>query len=92
MTSSFMGFAPADDPRFVVAVAIQKPTRIHTFGGVIAGPVFSKIMRYALVKEGVEPATTPPPTVPLEYDPADPAPDGSGATLGRIAIRDEGTG
>lgn len=92
VTSSFMGFAPADDPRFVVAVAIQKPTRIHTFGGVIAGPVFSKIMRYALVKEGVEPATTAPPTVPLEYDPGEPAPDGSGATLGRTAIRDEGTG
>ncbi|HSP60009.1 MAG TPA: penicillin-binding protein 2 [Ornithinimicrobium sp.] len=91
VTSSFMGFAPADDPRFVVAVAVQRPTRIHTFGGVIAGPVFSKIMRYALVKEGVEPATTPPPTVPLEFEPSDPAPDGSGATLGQIAIRDEGT-
>ncbi|MFK5633800.1 MULTISPECIES: peptidoglycan D,D-transpeptidase FtsI family protein [unclassified Ornithinimicrobium] len=92
VTSSFMGFAPADDPRYVVAIAIQRPTRISEFGGIIAGPVFSKIMRYALMNDGIEPAETAPPTVPLDFDPSAPAPgEGPGVTLGDIAIKDEGT-
>lgn len=92
VTSSFMGFAPADDPKYVVAVAVQRPTRISEYGGVIAGPVFRDIMRFALQDAGIQPATTPPHEVPLTYDPDDPAPDaGSGVTLGDIAIKDEGT-
>ncbi|GGK68586.1 peptidoglycan D,D-transpeptidase FtsI family protein [Ornithinimicrobium pekingense] len=91
VTSSFIGFAPADDPKYVVGVAVQRPTKIHRFGGIIAGPVFSSVMRYALQKEGVEPAEGPPLEVPLEYDPAKKAPgQGSGVTLGDIAIKDEG--
>ena len=92
VTSSFMGFAPADDPKYVVAVAIQRPTRIHIFGGVIAGPVFSDIMRFALQDAGIAPATTPPDEVPITYDPEKKAPgEPSGVTLGDIAIKDEGT-
>lgn len=90
-TASFMGFAPADDPKYVVAVVIQRPTKISEFGGVIAGPVFADIMRYALQREGIPPATTPPDEVELEYDPADPAPGQPGVTLGDIAITDERT-
>lgn len=91
VTSSFMGFAPADDPKYVVAVTVQRPTRISDYGGVIAGPVFSSIMRYALAKAGVAPATEPPPSVELEYDPEDQAPgEKAGVTLGDIAIKDEG--
>jgi cell division protein FtsI (penicillin-binding protein 3) len=92
VTSSFIGFAPADDPKYVVGVAIQRPTRIHRFGGIIAGPVFSSIMRYALQKEGIEPAEEPPLQIDLEYDPAKKAKgQPSGVTLGDIAIKDEGT-
>ncbi|MFK5583925.1 peptidoglycan D,D-transpeptidase FtsI family protein [Serinicoccus sp. LYQ131] len=92
VTSSFMGYAPADDPKYVVAVVIQRPTKISEYGGIIAGPVFSDIMRYTLQKEGVPPASTPPVEVELEYDPEDPDPDEPGATLDDNAIKDERTG
>ena len=90
VTAGFVGFAPADDPELVVAVAIQKPTR-GKWGGSLAGPVFSEVMRYALTSRGVPPSTTQAPPVKLDYDPDAPAPGGPlGATLGDIAIK-EGT-
>ena len=46
-TASFIGFAPADHPTYVVAVFIQKPTA-GMFGGMLAGPVFNQIMTYLL--------------------------------------------
>lgn len=93
VTASFMGFAPAEEPRYVVGVVIHRPRQISEFGGVIAGPVFSEIMRYTLQREGVLPAATPPPEVELEYDPEDQAPGHpEGVTLDDIAIKDERTG
>ena len=91
VTSSFIGFAPAENPKYVVAVAVQRPTRISEYGGVIAGPVFSSIMRYALAKEGIAPATEPPVKVPLEYDPEKKVKGRPGVTLDDIALKDEGT-
>ncbi len=55
-TSSFVGFAPAEDPEIVVAVIIQDP-KTAFFGGSSAAPVFQKIMSTALAAEGV-PAST----------------------------------
>lgn len=92
VTSGFIGFAPADDPELVVAVVMQKPQK-GKWGGELAGPVFSQIMRYGLTSRGIQPSTTESPDVQLEYDPEAPAPrdDGPGVTLGDIAVRDEGT-
>jgi cell division protein FtsI (penicillin-binding protein 3) len=45
--ASFIGFAPADNPQIVVAVNLVKPKNGH-FGGVLAGPVFKKVMTFAL--------------------------------------------
>ncbi|CAB5003330.1 unannotated protein [freshwater metagenome] len=53
-TSSFIGYAPADAPRYVVSVVIQKPQGQH-FGGVIAGPVFKKVMSFVLQSKRVAP-------------------------------------
>lgn len=53
-SASFIGYAPASDPKYVVAVTIQRP-RKGTYGGPVAGPVFSKIMSYALQKNQVPP-------------------------------------
>lgn len=93
VTASFMGFAPAEDPKYVVAVVVQRPQWISEFGGVIAGPVFSDIMRYTLQSKGVLPATEPPPEVELEFDPEEQAPgQPAGVTLEDIAIKDERTG
>ncbi len=45
--ASFVGIAPANNPRLVVAVVIRDPQGQH-FGGIVAAPLFSKIMSGAL--------------------------------------------
>ncbi|WP_423063057.1 peptidoglycan D,D-transpeptidase FtsI family protein [Candidiatus Paracoxiella cheracis] len=45
--SSFVGAAPASDPKLVVAVVLRDPQERH-FGGIVAAPVFSKVMSGAL--------------------------------------------
>jgi cell division protein FtsI (penicillin-binding protein 3) len=65
-TASFIGMAPADDPKVVVAVFLQKPKRGH-YGGVVAAPVFQQVMTYALAARGVPPSGTKAPRVPLGY-------------------------
>ncbi|WP_020615587.1 stage V sporulation protein D [Paenibacillus daejeonensis] len=51
---SFIGFAPADDPKIVVYVAVDNPQGIQ-FGGVVAAPIVRNIMADSLVHMGVEP-------------------------------------
>jgi cell division protein FtsI (penicillin-binding protein 3) len=53
-TVSFAGFAPADNPRFVVYVVVQQPTDGNGGGGT-GGPVFHDLMSAALQKFGVPP-------------------------------------
>ena len=45
--ASFVGFAPASDPRIVVAVMIDEPAGQH-YGGQVAAPVFAAITASAL--------------------------------------------
>jgi cell division protein FtsI (penicillin-binding protein 3) len=54
-TVSFGGFAPADDPRFTIYVAIHNP-RNGGGGGSVAGPVFSQLMGFTLHRYGVAPS------------------------------------
>ena len=44
--ATFAGFAPAEHPALSAIVVLQEPSPI--FGGIVAAPVFSQIMRYAL--------------------------------------------
>ena len=53
-TASFIGFAPADQPKYVVSVTIQDPKGMH-WGGVLAGPVFKKVMSFVLQNERITP-------------------------------------
>jgi cell division protein FtsI (penicillin-binding protein 3) len=46
--SSFVGLAPASNPRLVVAVMIDEPSAGVYYGGSVAGPVFNRIMSGAL--------------------------------------------
>ena len=55
--TTFVGFAPADDPQYVVAVDLERPTS-SAEGGQVAAPVFADIMRYALTADGVVPSGT----------------------------------
>jgi len=56
-TASFIGFAPADKPRFVISVTIQDPQGLH-WGGALGGPVFKDVMSFALKSEHVSPTGT----------------------------------
>jgi cell division protein FtsI (penicillin-binding protein 3) len=46
--SSYIGIAPASDPKLVVAVNLQDPTKGNYFGIAVAGPVFYHVMKFAL--------------------------------------------
>ena len=46
--ASFVGFAPASNPRLVVAVMIDDPAGAEYYGGEVAAPVFSKVTGAAL--------------------------------------------
>ncbi len=46
--SSFVGIAPASNPRLVVAVVIHEPKGKMYYGGDVSGPVFQKIMQGSL--------------------------------------------
>jgi cell division protein FtsI (penicillin-binding protein 3) len=62
--TTFVGMAPADDPRYVVAVNLERPTS-SAEGGQVAAPVFADIMRYLLTAHGVVPSGTPRPAFVL---------------------------
>jgi cell division protein FtsI (penicillin-binding protein 3) len=51
--ASFVGLAPASDPRLIVAVMIDEPSSGKHFGGDVAGPTFANIMSGALRTLGV---------------------------------------
>lgn len=53
--SSFVGFAPASNPRIIVAVMIDEPTAGQHFGGAVAAPVFARIVEGTLRSMGVVP-------------------------------------
>jgi cell division protein FtsI (penicillin-binding protein 3) len=66
-TVSFAGFAPAEDPRFTVYVVIQAPKIANAGGGITAGPVFSKLMGFALQRYGVPPSHRKQTVLPIEW-------------------------
>ena len=46
--STFVGYAPASNPRLIIAVMIDEPSAGKYFGGAVAAPVFGKVMFGAL--------------------------------------------
>ncbi|WP_163551752.1 peptidoglycan D,D-transpeptidase FtsI family protein [Candidatus Frankia alpina] len=65
--SSFIGFAPADDPKVVVEVVLDDPKKGY-FGGQVAAPVFQGVMSFALTTLGVPQPTTKPSPLLLDLD------------------------
>ncbi len=55
--SSFVGFAPADDPQVLGLVIIAKPTGIY-YGGTIAAPVLQSVFKNILPYLGIETVET----------------------------------
>lgn len=55
--ASFVGLAPAADPRLIVAVMIDEPNAGKYYGGEVAAPVFAEVMEASLRTLGVSPDT-----------------------------------
>jgi cell division protein FtsI (penicillin-binding protein 3) len=66
--SSFVGFAPATDPRIIVAVMIDEPAGGQHYGGTVAAPVFHNIVAATLRMLSVPPDA---PTLTVKLPPAD---------------------
>ena len=63
-TASFIGFAPADKPAYVISVTIQDPKGMH-WGGYLGGPVFKKVMSFVLQSKGIAPTGAVVDPIPL---------------------------
>jgi cell division protein FtsI/penicillin-binding protein 2 len=46
--ASFVGFAPAADPKLLVAVVVDQPQQGSYYGGTVAAPAFGEIAKFAL--------------------------------------------
>ncbi len=53
--ASFMGFAPAANPKLLCAVVVDEPQSGSIYGGTVAAPAFGQIMSFALPYLGVPP-------------------------------------
>ncbi|MBV9102055.1 MAG: penicillin-binding protein 2 [Candidatus Eremiobacteraeota bacterium] len=59
--ASFVGLVPAQAPRFVILVKVERP-RTAIYGSVVAAPAFAKIARAAMLQAGVMPSPSPSPS------------------------------
>jgi cell division protein FtsI (penicillin-binding protein 3) len=53
--ASFIGFAPASNPRLLTAVVVDEPQNGSIYGGTVAAPAFGQIMSFALPYLGIAP-------------------------------------
>ncbi len=63
---SFIGMAPAEDPKYVVSVMVYKPEGATNSAG--ATPPFKSIMSQVLRHYRVPPSTTPSANIPTEWE------------------------
>ena len=56
--ASFVGLAPASNPRIIIAVMIDEPTGGKHFGGQVAAPVFANVASGTLRSLNVAPDTS----------------------------------
>ena len=53
--ASFIGMAPASDPKLLTAVVVDEPQSGSIYGGTVAAPAFGQIMSFALPYLGIPP-------------------------------------
>lgn len=51
---SFIGFAPADDPKYLVYIAVDNPKNTIQFGGVVSSPIGGRVLEDILNVKGIE--------------------------------------
>ncbi|MDP2019011.1 penicillin-binding protein 2 [Hydrogenophaga sp.] len=64
--SFFVGLAPVEAPRIVVAVMVDEPTNGQYYGGLVAAPVFSETVQQTLRILGVQPDMSVKPQIVTE--------------------------
>jgi cell division protein FtsI (penicillin-binding protein 3) len=69
--SSFVGFAPVDDPRVVAVVMVDEPQGT-VYGGSTAGPAWRTIVEAALIDEGLLTAREAPAEASTSTEPQEP--------------------
>jgi cell division protein FtsI (penicillin-binding protein 3) len=74
--SSFVGYGPASNPRFILAVTVDEPSAGKIYGGEVSAPVFSNVMAQSLRMAGV------PPDVPNFADATKPTPIKAATAVG----------
>ncbi len=105
--SSFAGFLPANDPKFVIYIAVDHPRKDY-YGSAVAAPVFSKVAKFAVRRAGLAPVMISRENMvqtkkvaarveaPAAAVPAEPmgavVPDLAGLTLREVMSRVSGTG
>lgn len=70
--SWFVGLAPVDKPRVIVAVMVDEPSNGKYFGGAVAAPVFSQVVQHTLRLKNVEPDLEVKPQIVTKAVPAEP--------------------
>ena len=53
--SSFVGYGPASNPRYIMAITVDEPSAGKIYGGDVSAPVFANVMSQALRMAGVPP-------------------------------------
>jgi len=82
--ASFVGFAPASSPRYVLAVMIDDPQAGAIYGGQVAAPVFATVMGEALRTHAVPHDQA----VPVWADNRPPPPPAAPKVTVRVAAQD----
>lgn len=59
-TSTFIGFAPADDPEYIVLMVVDEPQGLY-YGSIVAAPYVGDIFRGIFAYKNISPAVTPEP-------------------------------
>ncbi len=67
--STFVGYAPVSNPRFIIAVMLDEPSAGQYYGGAVAAPVFSRVMAETLRMHNVPPDALPSGAVSLTEAP-----------------------
>lgn len=65
--SFFVGLAPLDQPRVVVAVMVDEPSNGQFYGGLVAAPVFSETVQQTLRILGVQPDMSVQPLIVADF-------------------------
>lgn len=70
--ASFVGYAPADKPKYLVITIVDEPTK-NQYGGMVAAPVFRNVVAQTLAYSGFMPDIDPAAAAELAPLVADPA-------------------